>query len=130
MNFVGWIGKEKIAKIKAKLPETPDDDSKIMKLHKKVPKTSIELAILFNHSVEVLKLSKDKRVINELNKFDGIDRLNELVEEHDKGISYGKNSIQEEIKLIINKKRDDVIEVISFVFCNIMGQSSSGENPF
>lgn len=123
MKFLEKISKKRIEEMKGKIKI--EDDSSMQRLYSKYPKTSIELAMLFNYCIEILKLSGNKEVNKYLAEADGLSRLAGLVEEHDRSIAFGRNAIYNEIQAIVNINRDDIVEFIVFVFSELIGEEGS-----
>ena len=99
-----------------------EDDDALSKSYKRAFKNYFDIGFLFVHSVNLLRACDNTKINNYLLKFDNLDEIYRLVDEYNKPIKFGKNTIYNEIRSWLFPRMQEVVNVVNYVFSRVYGE--------
>jgi|SRR3990167_149184 len=123
--FPNNVDNEDIEELKKRIVILDDrnfEGKKIDELYLKVNKNSVDMALLFKFSYELLRQSNNHKVRNGIERFEGsYFESCRLLEEYYKPIAFGKNRIYNRIQDFIgNGISNRLMDLIDFTFVNFV----------
>lgn len=116
------LNEAQLEELKGLVEFDEDESISLIKLYKKANWSFIDIARLFCFSYDFLNsISNEYKYLNEfLNEFSNdSSKLNEYIDQIDNSTAYGNYIYSNKVKVIINKKRDEFVSFINFVFKHI-----------